>query len=89
MHSRMAVCAGIWTPPPVGLCVQYRGTGTGSGLNPIQTNEWRFAIVSDECPECLSGSLDLAEDGDGRFGFAIRYAMGNTMLYGMDRRIAL
>lgn len=51
--------------PPV--MMQYKGTGTGSGANPIQTDEWKFGIVSDECPECLSGSIDLAVDGDGRW----------------------
>ena len=27
----------------------------------------QYAIATDECPECLSGALDIAQDGDGRW----------------------
>lgn len=39
---------------------------SGSGANPISTAV-QYAIATDECPECLSGALDLAQDGDGRW----------------------
>ncbi|KAL0033434.1 hypothetical protein WJX77_009283 [Trebouxia sp. C0004] len=39
---------------------------SGSGANPISTAV-QYGIATDECPECLSGSLDLAQDGDGRW----------------------
>jgi len=39
---------------------------SGSGANPISTAV-QYAIATDECPECLTGALDLAQDGDGRW----------------------
>ena len=39
---------------------------SGSGANPISTAV-QYGIATDECPECLSGALDLAQDGDGRW----------------------
>lgn len=48
-------------------CLQYWKCCTaGSGANPISPTV-QYAIATDECPECLSGSLDLAQDGDGRW----------------------
>ena len=29
-----------------GLCVMFRGTGTGIGTVPVSTNEWTFALVT-------------------------------------------
>jgi len=49
-----------------GMCVQVTGTGKGSGSNPI-TGTF-IAVVDDLCPECKTGSLDLARNGDGRWG---------------------
>lgn len=52
------------------LCLLQHNNGflciTGSGANPISSTV-QYAIATDECPECLSGSLDLAQDGDGRW----------------------
>ena len=39
---------------------------SGAGANPISPTV-QYAIATDECPECLSGSLDLAQNGDGRW----------------------
>ncbi|KAL0026654.1 hypothetical protein WJX79_001559 [Trebouxia sp. C0005] len=54
------------TSAPCGMCIAFWGTGPGSGANPISTAV-QYAIATDECPECLTGSLDLAQDGDGRW----------------------
>jgi len=53
---------------PCGTCLQVTATGTGSGANPI-TGTF-LAIVTDECPSCGSGSLDLATGGDGAWGIS-------------------
>jgi len=49
-----------------GMCVQVTGTGSGSGANPV-TGTF-IAVVDDLCPECLTGSLDIARNSDGRWG---------------------
>ncbi|KAL0051375.1 hypothetical protein WJX82_006401 [Trebouxia sp. C0006] len=54
------------TSAPCGMCIAFWGTGPGSGANPISTAV-QYAIATDECPECLTGALDLAQDGDGRW----------------------
>jgi hypothetical protein len=41
------------------------GTGPGSGANPI--GQSIPAVVTDLCPECASGSVDLGWQGDGRW----------------------
>ena len=46
-----------------------RSTRLPAGANPIALTT-QYAIATDECPECLSGSLDLAQDGDGRWGIS-------------------
>ncbi|WAR00651.1 hypothetical protein MAR_025023 [Mya arenaria] len=62
-----------------GMCLQVTGSGQGAGNDPI-TGTFT-AYVKDLCPECLAvsfcgmsaaGSVDLAEDGDGRWGVSIR-----------------
>ena len=52
---------------PCGLCLRASGTGAGSGLTPPGTADF-FVQVSDECPECQSGDVDVAAPGDGRWG---------------------
>lgn len=47
-----------------GACIEGRGTGGGSGHNPI--GEFR-AYVTDSCMGCAWGDLDFAESGDGRW----------------------
>ena len=52
----------------------------GSGANPISIAT-QYAIATDECPECLTGALDLAQDGDGRWGiswYPVQCAVGST-----------
>lgn len=48
-----------------GMCVEVTGTGEGSGGTPI-TGTFK-GYVSDQCPECKPGDLDLATSGDGRW----------------------
>jgi len=48
-----------------GMCVQVTGSGQGLGANPIKGPF--VAVVSDRCPECKTGDLDLAKSGDGRW----------------------
>uniref|UniRef100_A0A7S4IRK7 Expansin-like EG45 domain-containing protein n=1 Tax=Vannella robusta TaxID=1487602 RepID=A0A7S4IRK7_9EUKA len=48
-----------------GMCIQMTGEGVGSGADPI---DGTFIVyVSDLCPECASGDLDVAQSGDGRW----------------------
>ncbi|KAL3142617.1 hypothetical protein ABBQ38_002930 [Trebouxia sp. C0009 RCD-2024] len=65
---------------PCGMCIAFQGTGPGSGANPISTSI-QYAIATDECPECLTGALDLAQDGDGRWGiswYPVQCDVGST-----------
>jgi expansin (peptidoglycan-binding protein) len=48
-----------------GACLSVTGTGEGSGANPIKGTF--AAFVSDQCPECKRGDIDLAQSGDGRW----------------------
>lgn len=52
-----------------GLCLQYKGTGSGSGGDPVSPSP-QYGLIADECPECLTGSLDIAEAKDGRWGIS-------------------
>lgn len=53
------------TVAPCGRTLRYRGTGTGSGGNPI-SRSWQTTMVTNLCPECKYGSIDLGTSGDGR-----------------------
>lgn len=44
----------------------YRGTGDGIGTKPVTTN-WTKGLVSNVCPECGYGAIDLDSNGDGRW----------------------
>lgn len=48
-----------------GACVVFEGTGPGAGANPIRGPF--LGVVTDRCPECKHGDLDLAQPGDGRW----------------------
>jgi len=48
-----------------GMCATVTGSGSGLGANPI-TGPF-VAYVADLCPECLTGDLDLGNQGDGRW----------------------
>jgi len=52
-----------------GLCVSIKGTGTGSGANPISTTPW-IGFVQDQLPSGGSGDIDLALTGDGKWGIS-------------------
>ncbi|KAK9823091.1 hypothetical protein WJX72_000218 [[Myrmecia] bisecta] len=48
-----------------GLCVAYRGLGTGVGNTPVPS-QWQYALVSNACPSCPGvGDLDIEANGDG------------------------
>ncbi|KAL0041698.1 hypothetical protein WJX79_001132 [Trebouxia sp. C0005] len=49
-----------------GMCIKFRGTGTGIGTQPIPQT-WQYALVDNRCPECAPGSIDLATAGNGRW----------------------
>eukprot|EP00761_Pharyngomonas_kirbyi_P001371 gb/GECH01001375.1/.p1 GENE.gb/GECH01001375.1/~~gb/GECH01001375.1/.p1 ORF type:complete len:331 (+),score=82.98 gb/GECH01001375.1/:1-993(+) len=49
-----------------GMCVEVRGTGGGSGNDPISQEPF-LAVVHDLCPECSVGDLDLIGGKDGRW----------------------
>ena len=49
-----------------GLCVRFRGTGTGLGTTPL-SSAWTRGFVNNRCPECAPGDLDLNAGGDGRW----------------------
>ena len=49
-----------------GLCLKFRGLGPGAGANPVG-QAIRYVLVSNQCPECRGGDLDLEKAGDGRW----------------------
>ena len=58
----------------------HSGCIPGAGANPISTFT-QYAIATDECPECLTGALDLGQDGDGRWGiswYPVQCDVGST-----------
>ncbi|KAK9808915.1 hypothetical protein WJX72_006363 [[Myrmecia] bisecta] len=48
-------------------CVLVKGTGDGLGGTPVSSAPQKYTI-NNICPECASGSLDLAANGDGIWG---------------------
>lgn len=63
----VAINAAQWAGAALcGLCVRFRGTGAGTGVTPI-SSAWQAGFICDQCPECLSGDLDLQSNGDGRW----------------------
>lgn len=48
-----------------GVCLRGNYLGTGAGANPPPSSF--TAVVVDQCPECATGSIDVATAGDGRF----------------------
>lgn len=54
-----------------GACLEVTGSGEGSGADPI-TGTFQ-AYVSDRCPECAEGALDLAKSGDGRWAISWKF----------------
>lgn len=48
-----------------GACIEYWGNGVGSGANPILGRH--KAMITDRCPECKFGDIDLGIKGDGRW----------------------
>ncbi|KAK3599346.1 hypothetical protein CHS0354_009841 [Potamilus streckersoni] len=64
-----------------GMCFKVHASGKGSGANPIHGDFMVF--VKDVCPECHAGSLDFAENGDGRWAIeiqAVQCPVGNTKI---------
>ncbi|XP_061174761.1 uncharacterized protein LOC133183887 [Saccostrea echinata] len=64
-----------------GMCFRVHGSGHGAGNDPITGTFTTY--VKDLCPECHAGSLDLAENGDGRWKIqiqAIQCPVGNTKI---------
>lgn len=64
-----------------GMCFKVHGTGQGLGNSPIRGDF--FVFVKDLCPECQAGSIDLAENGDGRWKVqiqAVQCPVGNSKL---------
>eukprot|EP00891_Asterochloris_glomerata_P009335 jgi/Astpho2/9335/Aster-x1569 len=49
-----------------GMCIKYRGLGTGQGTQPVPSI-WQRGFVDNRCPECEFGSIDLGMNGDGRW----------------------
>ena len=49
-----------------GMCLKFRGLGPGAGANPVG-RAIRFVLTSNQCPECLAGSIDQEISGDGRW----------------------
>lgn len=58
-----------------GRTLMFRGTTTGCttcGMNPIST-AWQKGQVTNLCPECKYGDLDMGIAGDGRCASHIRH----------------
>lgn len=49
-----------------GQCLVYQGTGSGSGTTPVAQTP-QYAMITNLCPECKTGDLDLDRPGDGRW----------------------
>ncbi len=68
-----------------GLCIMFRGTGRGSGGNPVKS-DWQLGFVCDQCPECGFGALDKQVNGDGRWSgewYPVQCPVGSsTFSYG-------
>ncbi|KAK9866898.1 hypothetical protein WJX84_008747 [Apatococcus fuscideae] len=47
-----------------GMCILLAGTGSGAGANPVSTTPTKY-VVSNQCPECAYGSIDIATNGNG------------------------
>lgn len=96
LHSMMGLLLVACALPfkgPGQVCCSYRnemaqhqrlcdtfGCLSGAGANPISTST-QYAIATDECPECLTGALDLSQDGDGRWGiswYPVQCDVGST-----------
>ncbi|KAK3097894.1 hypothetical protein FSP39_014245 [Pinctada imbricata] len=63
------------------MCFRVHGSGQGAGNDPITGSFTVF--VKDLCPECHAGSVDLAENGDGRWKVdiqAIQCPVGNSKI---------
>jgi len=52
-----------------GMCVTMKGTGSGSGKNPISTTAFTV-FVSDELPSGGKGDIDIGTSGDGKWGIS-------------------
>ncbi|XP_064610112.1 expansin-YoaJ-like [Liolophura sinensis] len=64
-----------------GMCFKVKGSGKGAGNTPI-TGDF-YVFVDNLCPECLEGSLDFGQDGDGRWAIevqAVQCPVGNTKI---------
>ncbi|KAK6179309.1 hypothetical protein SNE40_011699 [Patella caerulea] len=64
-----------------GMCFKVHAEGQGLGSAPIKGDFVVFA--NNLCPECAAGSLDFAENGDGRWKIqiqAVQCPVGNTKL---------
>lgn len=56
---------------PCGACIEFTGTGKGSGANPIRGTQKGY--IMDSCPSCAYGDLDISESGDGRWEVKWRF----------------
>lgn len=66
----VALNSPMYTTAMCGKLLYVRATGeddgcTTCGMNPIP-DQYMLARVTNECPECLHGSLDFGIQGDGR-----------------------
>lgn len=75
-----------------GLCLAYYGSPidrgcTTCGTTPIPETV-QYAMVSNQCPECRTGDLDQASNGDGRFKInwhAVQCQVGDSnIIYAFD-----
>jgi len=65
-----------------GMCIQMKGTGSGSGASPISTTPF-IAFVQDQCPSCNTNGVDIALSGDGAWGItwiAVPCPVGSTKI---------
>ncbi|BFZ23916.1 hypothetical protein BsWGS_26955 [Bradybaena similaris] len=64
-----------------GICLRVVGSGHGLGANPITGQH--IVFVKDLCPECKTGDVDFALNGDGRWDIsiqAVQCPVGNTKI---------
>lgn len=63
--TRVALNSRQYSQNMCGKKLMFRGTGKGIGNSPVSTS-WQRGMVTNLCPECQHGDLDIGSGGDGR-----------------------
>lgn len=64
--TRVALNSRQYSDNMCGKKIMFRGTGQGLGHSPVSTS-WQRGMITNLCPECQYGDLDMGIGGDGRW----------------------